>query len=106
MPVFCQLSRFVFRLGNVDFQDMAMQEHTQEKHNGILRGTCQTAIGARIQKRTHRAGSHDSVVGSGPFRSLWGLARHITGQIINGFLFFALLPKVADPAKGGKGKKS
>ena len=41
-----------------------------------------------------------------PFRSLSGLARHITGQIINGFLFFGLLPKVADPAKGGKGKKS
>jgi|GEM_PF-6416505 len=38
------------------------------------------------------------------------LARHITGQIINGFLFFGLLPKVADPAKSGsadpaKGRK-
>ena len=39
------------------------------------------------------------------FRSLSGLAKHITGQIINGFLFFALIPKVADPAKSGKGKK-
>ena len=33
-----------------------------------------------------------------PFRSLSGLARHITGQIINGYGFFALL--------GKEGKKS
>jgi hypothetical protein len=33
-----------------------------------------------------------------PFRSLSGLAKHITGQIINGFLFFAVL--------GKEGKKS
>jgi len=40
------------------------------------------------------------------FRSLSGLAKHITGQIINGFLWFGLIPKVADPAKGGKGKRN
>ena len=28
-----------------------------------------------------------------PFRSLSGLAKHITGQVINGFLFFGLLRK-------------
>ena len=37
-----------------------------------------------------------------PFRSLSAVAKHITGQIVNGFLWWRLIPREAKKEQGGK----